>query len=111
MLVNIAQWRPEISIFNARLDAEHLKLKYHHSISPSLSARGDNLQSQILKSRGSEKNECLGVLKSLSHRYLLEGGAYYVSCQKRLYKMKYDFKGSIFKCQIWPALAKQPINV
>ena len=36
-------------------------------------------------------------------------GAYYVSCQKRLYKMKYGFKGSIFKCQSWPALAKKPI--
>ena len=38
------------------------------------------------------------------------GGAYYVPCQKRLYKMKYGFKGLIFKCKSWPALAKQPIN-
>ena len=30
---------------------------------------------------------------------------------KRLYKIKYGFKGSILKCQSWPALAKQPINV
>ena len=36
-------------------------------------------------------------------------GGYYVSCQKRLYKMKYGLKGAIFKCQSWPALAKQPI--
>ena len=26
-------------------------------------------------------------------------------------KMKYGFEGSIFKCQSWPVLAKQPINV
>ena len=38
-------------------------------------------------------------------------GAYYVSCQKRLYKMKYGFEGLIFKCQSWPALAEQPINI
>ena len=75
MLVNIAQWRPEISIFNARLDAEHLKLKYHRSISPSLSARGDNLQSQILKSRGSEKNECLGGLKESQPQIFAWGGS------------------------------------
>ena len=25
--------------------------------------------------------------------------------------MKYGFEGSIFKCQFWPVLAKQPINV
>ena len=38
-------------------------------------------------------------------------GDYYVSCQERLCKMKYGFEGSIFKCQSWPVLAKQPINV
>ena len=36
---------------------------------------------------------------------------YYVSCQKQLCKMKYGFEGSIFKCQSWPVLAKQPVNV
>ena len=52
-----------------------------------------------------------GVLTSPCHRYMPGGGAYYVSCQKRLYKMKYRFEGSIFKCQSWPVLAKQSINV
>ena len=90
-----------------------LRFKYPASLN-TVSAplpEGDNLQSQILKSGRSEKNECLGVLKSLCHRYFPVGGAYYVSCQKRLYKMKYGIKGSIFKCQSWPALAKQPVNV
>ena len=32
-------------------------------------------------------------------------------CQKILSKMKYGFEDSIFKCQFWPVLAKQPINV
>ena len=45
--------------------------------------------------------------ESLPHIFAC--GAYYFSCQKRLYKMKYGFKGSIFKYQSWPALAKQPI--
>ena len=50
-----------------------------------------------------------GVVKSPCHRFW--GGVSYVSCQKRLCKMKYDLEGLIFKCQSWPALAKQPINV
>ena len=33
-----------------------------------------------------------GALKSPSHRYL-PGGGYYVSCQKRIGKMKYGFEG------------------
>ena len=52
-----------------------------------------------------------GVLTSPCHRYMSGGGAYYVSCQKRLYKMKYRFEGSIFKCQSWPVLAKQSIDI
>ena len=31
--------------------------------------------------------------------------------KKRLHKMKYGFEGSILKCQSWPVLAKQTINV
>ena len=109
MLVNIAQWRPEISIFNARLDAEHLSITAVSA--PPFLLGGTIFSPKFWKVGDQKKMSAWGVLKSLSHRYLLEGGAYYVSCQKRLYKMKYDFKGSIFKCQIWPALAKQPINV
>ena len=85
-----------------------------HSISPHFFAGGDNLQCQILKRRGSGKKSVWRVLKSLCYRYLPGrggGGAYYIPCQKRLQKMKYGFKGPILKCQSWPALAKQPINV
>ena len=35
------------------------------------------------------------------------GTAYYVSCLKRLWKIKYGFEGS----WLWSVLAKQPINV
>ena len=50
-----------------------------------------------------------GDVKGSCHRFW--GGAYYVSCQKRLCKTKYGPKGLIFKCQSCPVLAKQPINV
>ena len=72
---------------------------------------GHNFQAKILKRGGRlKKMSACGVLKE-SLPQLFAWGAYYVSCQKRLYKMKHGFKGSIFKCQSWPALAKQPINV
>ena len=57
-----------------------------------------------------------GVLKSPSHKYLPRGeggagGGLLSFFSKRLCKMKYGFERSIFKCQSWPAVAKQPINV
>ena len=57
-----------------------------------------------------KRNECLGGLK-VSAKDACGRGAYYVSCQKRHYKMKYGIEGSIFKWQYWPVLVKQPINV
>ena len=53
---------------------------------------GGNLQSQIWKqeSGGGEEISALGFLKSPCHRYF-PGGAYYVSCQERLW---------IIPCQI-----------
>ena len=55
-----------------------------------------------------KKNECLGGQVPATYICL---GDYYVPYQERLCKMKYGFEGSIFKCQSWPALVKQPINV
>ena len=60
------------------------------------------------------ENARLNAMKNLRKNKVSEKmsaclGGYYVSCQKRLYKMKYGLKGAIFKCQSWPALAKQPI--
>ena len=70
--------------------------KDHHSISPLPFLLGDNFQSQILKRWRSEKNGCPGGgLKISCHGYLPGGGAYCVSCQKRLLKIKYGFEGSI----------------
>ena len=70
---------------------------------------------QVIKNKGDKKKiSAWGVFKSPSHRYLSGGGgggAHYVSCQKRLRKIEFVFEGSIFKCQLWPALPKQPINV
>ena len=53
---------------------------------------GDNLQSKILKKGGRDqkKMRVWGVLKSPCHRYL-PGAAYYASCKKILYKIKYGF--------------------
>ena len=67
-----------------------------HSIGapPPFSAGGDNLQSQILKRGGSEKNECLGALKSSCHGYFA-GGLIMLLAKKRLLKIKYGFEGSI----------------
>ena len=45
---------------------------------------GDNLHPQILKRRDQKKNECLGGVKE---------SLLYVSCQKRLCKLEYDFEG------------------
>ena len=59
-----------------------------HSINPSSLSPSAWLQ-------GSEKKmNCWGDFKSSFHRYL-SGEAYYVSCQKRLSKIKYDFEGSV----------------
>ena len=79
-------------------------------MSPPLSLGGGNEPSVPNFEKGRlEKNECLGGLKeSLPQIFAL--GAYYVSCQKRLYKMKYGFKGSNFKFQSWPALANSQTN-
>ena len=41
---------------------------------------------------GSEKHECLGDLKE-SLPQIFAWGAYYISCQKGLCKVKYDFEG------------------
>ena len=61
---------------------------------PILSAGGDNLQPQILKRGGSEKNECHGGFKESLPQILAWGrGNYYVSCQKRLCEMKYGSEG------------------
>ena len=58
-----------------------------HSIISPLSA-----SPLLVGGRGgsSPKNDCLGDLKSSCHGYL-PGTAYYVSCQKRLSKIKYGF--------------------
>ena len=61
------------------------------TVSVPLICQGWMFSLKFWKGGGAEKNECLwGVLKSPCHRYL-PGAAYYVSCQKRLYKMKYGF--------------------
>ena len=98
----------------ALIDLELEKHELSQYQPPILSAGWDNLQSQILKRGG--QGEGGGVTKKMiawgflnSHRYF-PGEAYYVSCQKRLCKMKYGFEGSIFKCQSWPVLAKKPMN-
>ena len=70
---------------------------------PPISAGG------IKKNQNKNKKKSASwVLKSLCHRYLPGGNVSYL---KRLYKMKYGFKSSIFKFQSWAASAKQPINV
>ena len=54
-------------------------------------------QSQILK-RDQERNEFLRGLKEFLRQIFVWGGGwggYYISCQKRLCKIKYGFKGSI----------------
>ena len=73
-------------------------------------------QLSVIKNKGDQKKiSAWGVFKSPCHRYLPKGGggggAHYVSCQKRLRKIEFVFEGSIFKCQLWPALPKHPINV
>ena len=59
-------------------------------------AGGDNFQSQILKKR---KSECLSGLKGfLPHIYTLtyiHTYICYVPCERRFYKIKYGFEGSI----------------
>ena len=45
----------------------------YHSISPPLSAGGDNFQSQILKRRDQKKMSAQGDLKSSCYGYLLGG--------------------------------------
>ena len=76
------------------------------TVSAPLSAGGQPSVPNLEKEGGEVMSAWEGwILKSLCHRYL-PGGAYYVSCQKRLFKMKCGFKSSIFKCQSWPALAK-----
>ena len=80
-----------------------------HSITPPphLSAGGVQPSVQNYEKEGiRKKNECLGGL--ICHRYL-PWRLNYVSRQKRLYKIKCGFKGSIFKCQSWSALS-QAIN-
>ena len=64
------------------------------SVSPPPFCWRDNLQFQILKRGWSEKNECLGGLNKSLPR-IFAWGTYFVSCQKRLCKMKYGFEGSI----------------
>ena len=71
---------------------------------PPLSVWGTSFSPKFWKGGGG------GVRKKWVPGADFPGGAYYVPCQKRLYKMKYGFKGLIFKCKSWPALAKQPIN-
>ena len=51
---------------------------------PLSAGSGDNLHPQILKRRDQKKNECLGGVKE---------SLLYVSCQKRLCKLEYDFEG------------------
>ena len=50
---------------------------------------GDNIQPQILRRWRSENNECLEVLKEFLLQTDICLGAYYLSCQKRLCKVKY----------------------
>ena len=71
---------------------------------------GNNLQSQILKREDQKKMSVWGVLKCPCHR-CLPGGLTMFLVKKILCKMKYDFRGSIFRYQYWHVLAKQPINV
>ena len=62
------------------------------------------------KNMGIRKNiSAFGVLKSRCHKYLHGGLSMFLV--KKLSKMKYGFESSIFKCQSWPVLTKQPINV
>ena len=83
---------------------------------------GDSLQSQILKRGGvgvggiRKKMSAWGVLTSPCHRYLPWGWRWErvglaMFLVKKDCKMKCGFERSIFKCQSWPVLAKQPINV
>ena len=74
--------------------------------------RGDNFQPQILK-RGEQKKKWVpgGLTEFLPWIFHWGwrgngGGAYYVSCQKKIWLW-----GLSFKCWSWPVLAKQPINV
>ena len=66
----------------------------HHSISPR------QLPVPNYKEAGSEnKMSAWGDLKSSCHVYLpwggRGGGAYYVSCQKKILKIRYGLEGSI----------------
>ena len=71
------------------------------------SAGRHKLQSQILEGEDQKKTSTWGVLKSPCHR-CLPGGLLCV-LSKKYCKMK--LWGSIFKCQSWLVLVKQPINV
>ena len=70
---------------------------------------GDNFWPHILK-RGIRKKWVPGGLKEfLPLIFVLEGGAYYVSCQKKTFKSKIWLWGLNFECSL--VLANQPINV
>ena len=68
-------------------------------ISPLLLSAGvgTTFNPKVLKGRDQKKNERLvGVKEFLSWIFAPEGrGAYFVSCQKRLLKIRYSFEGSI----------------
>ena len=103
------QYSSVTSAFPSARLPKHLHRFFTVSVPPFLLVGGDNLQSQILKKRGGGDQKKMNVWWVLSpcHGYLpLWGGVDYVSCQKRLYKMKYGFEGYIFKCQSWPVLEK-----
>ena len=67
-------------------------------------------ESQILKRGDQKKNSAWRVLKCPCHRYL-PGGDLLCFLLERRWRLKCGFEGWIFKCQSWPVLAKQPINV
>ena len=64
------------------------------SISPSFLLGGQLSLLNFEKREIKKKNECLGGLKEFL-LWIFAWGAYYVSCQKRLLKMKYGLESSI----------------
>ena len=70
----------------AALSSQHICDMF--TVSVPLSAGGTTFSLKFWKGENQEKMSAWGVLKSSCHRYL-PGAAYYVSCQKRLYKIKY----------------------
>ena len=87
-----------------------IKMVQEHSISAPLLLGVQPFVPNFEKEGDQKKSLCLGSIKESLPQVFAWGGASYVSCQKRLCKMKYGFEGSIFKCQSWPVLAKQLIN-